>query len=140
MRSESSWLKLAENVAGRPHAARRAFLAQTVNIDRLSVVRHTKAMGSLIAFSCVLLMVFCGGPVRCGKHDGDDPSAAVYTANSGTYVSTYDHLDVNRLLKNDKLVSAYIRCFLGEGPCTAEGKQVKGIPTRANTSLSTQQY
>ncbi|XP_050421979.1 allergen Tha p 1-like [Adelges cooleyi] len=50
-----------------------------------------------------------------------------FTSSSGSYVSTYDHLDLTHLLKNDKLVSAYIRCFLDEGVCTSEGKQVKAV-------------
>uniref|UniRef100_A0A2S2Q663 Putative odorant-binding protein A10 n=1 Tax=Sipha flava TaxID=143950 RepID=A0A2S2Q663_9HEMI len=70
--------------------------------------------------------------VRCGESKTRSP---VMTTSSGGYVTTYDHMDISRLLSNDKLVTAYIKCFLGEGPCTAECRQAKAflLPDIINT-------
>nr|ARO50012.1 chemosensory protein 8 [Daktulosphaira vitifoliae] len=75
-------------------------------------------MNPLFVFSSILIVV-CTTSVRSKS------PVSPFTAASGKYVSSYDHLDVGHLLKNDKLVTAYIKCFMDEGPCTKEGKQVK---------------
>ncbi|XP_060871068.1 ejaculatory bulb-specific protein 3-like [Metopolophium dirhodum] len=49
----------------------------------------------------------------------------MFTAPSGYYVSTYDNLDVGQLLRNQKVVSSFFKCFVNEGPCTPDGKLVK---------------
>lgn len=36
-----------------------------------------------------------------------------------------EHFDITPILKNDRLVSSYFKCFMDEGPCTNEGKMVK---------------
>ncbi|XP_018916537.1 ejaculatory bulb-specific protein 3 [Bemisia tabaci] len=38
-----------------------------------------------------------------------------------------EHFDITPILKNDRLVSSYFKCFMDEGPCTNEGKMVKRI-------------
>nr|BAH71670.1 ACYPI000345 [Acyrthosiphon pisum] len=49
----------------------------------------------------------------------------MFTAPSGYYLSTYDNLDVGHLLRNKKVVSGFVKCFVNEGPCTPGGKLVK---------------
>lgn len=80
-------------------------------------MNHPRVLAAVVAICCTL-----PAAVRCGE-----PRLPALTTKSGGYVTNYDHMDINHLLNNDKLVTAYIRCFLGEGPCTAEARQAKGI-------------
>lgn len=82
----------------------------------------TTKLNAVVVIICGLLQL--PAMVLCGAYGLGGP---LQLTTATGYVSTYDHMDVNRLLKNDKLVSAYVRCFLNEGPCTMEGKQVKSI-------------
>nr|CAI5821728.1 unnamed protein product [Callosobruchus analis] len=41
------------------------------------------------------------------------------------YTSKYDNVDVDRILKNDRVLANYIKCLMEEGPCTAEGRELK---------------
>nr|QHN69081.1 chemosensory protein 2 [Sirex nitobei] len=41
------------------------------------------------------------------------------------YSSRYDDVDVGRILANNRVLTAYIRCMLDEGSCTAEGRELK---------------
>lgn len=41
------------------------------------------------------------------------------------YTSKYDNVDVDRILANDRILNNYIKCMLDEGPCTAEGRELK---------------
>lgn len=75
------------------------------------------------------MLLVAAGTVRCRKSARDTEAATAplqFVTESGAYTSGYNHLDVNHLLKNDKLVTAYIDCFLNKGSCTREGKQFKG--------------
>lgn len=48
---------------------------------------------------------------------------AVFAAEK--YNSKYDNFDVENLVTNDRLLKAYINCFLDKGRCTAEGTDFK---------------
>lgn len=41
------------------------------------------------------------------------------------YTNKYDNFDVDSVLNNDRILSNYIKCLLGEGPCTNEGRELK---------------
>ncbi|XP_050315596.1 ejaculatory bulb-specific protein 3-like [Anthonomus grandis grandis] len=41
------------------------------------------------------------------------------------YTTKYDNVDVDRILKNDRVLTNYIKCMMDEGPCTAEGRELK---------------
>lgn len=41
------------------------------------------------------------------------------------YETKYDDVDLDELLKNDRLRHAYVKCLLGEGPCTPDGQELK---------------
>nr|AII01021.1 chemosensory protein [Dendrolimus houi] len=41
------------------------------------------------------------------------------------YESVNDDFDINKVLKNDRLLNSYVKCLLDKGPCTPEVKQVK---------------
>jgi len=52
--------------------------------------------------------------------------AAAPAANSGRkYTDKYDHIDVDAILRNDRILTSYVKCMLDKGPCTAEGKNLK---------------
>lgn len=46
-------------------------------------------------------------------------------AERKTYTSKYDNVDVDRILNNDRILANYVKCLLDEGPCTAEGRELK---------------
>lgn len=52
-------------------------------------------------------------------------AAAVPATPDRKYSSKYDNVDVDRILNNDRILSNYIRCMMEEGPCTAEGRELK---------------
>lgn len=41
------------------------------------------------------------------------------------YSTKYDDVDVDKILRNDRVLTNYIRCMLDEGSCTAEGRELK---------------
>ncbi|CAH1988471.1 unnamed protein product [Acanthoscelides obtectus] len=47
------------------------------------------------------------------------------TFADNAYTSKYDNVDVERILKNDRVLANYIKCLMEEGPCTAEGRELK---------------
>lgn len=50
--------------------------------------------------------------------------AAVYAAEN-IYTNKYDNVDVDKILHNDRVLTNYIKCLMDEGPCTAEGRELK---------------
>lgn len=42
------------------------------------------------------------------------------------YTNQYDNFDVEELLKQERLLNHYIRCLEDKGPCTPDGKILKG--------------
>lgn len=49
--------------------------------------------------------------------------AVVFAADK--YNSKYDNFDVEMLIQNDRLLKAYVNCFLDKGRCTPEGTEFK---------------
>ncbi|XP_013187461.1 ejaculatory bulb-specific protein 3 [Amyelois transitella] len=49
--------------------------------------------------------------------------AAAFAADK--YNAKYDNFDVDTLISNDRLLKAYINCFLDKGRCTPEGADFK---------------
>ncbi|XP_050513905.1 ejaculatory bulb-specific protein 3-like [Diabrotica virgifera virgifera] len=49
--------------------------------------------------------------------------AVVYGQNK--YTNKYDNVDVDMILKNERVLTNYIKCMMEEGPCTAEGRELK---------------
>ncbi|KAJ6642815.1 putative odorant-binding protein A10 [Pseudolycoriella hygida] len=49
----------------------------------------------------------------------------VYKAESQGYDTKYDDIDLEELLKNDRLRHNYVNCLMGEGPCTPDGQELK---------------
>ncbi|XP_044737535.1 ejaculatory bulb-specific protein 3-like [Chrysoperla carnea] len=53
------------------------------------------------------------------------------------YPTKYDGLDVDKILSNDRILTSYIKCIMGEGSCTTEGRELKKIlPDALQTGCS----
>ncbi|XP_072744906.1 ejaculatory bulb-specific protein 3-like [Anoplolepis gracilipes] len=53
------------------------------------------------------------------------------------YTRKYDDIDVDRILQNNRVLNNYIRCILDEGPCTAEGRELrKTLPDALSNGCS----
>ncbi|KAJ8717081.1 hypothetical protein PYW08_005480 [Mythimna loreyi] len=42
------------------------------------------------------------------------------------YSSKYDNMNLDEVLGNKRLLTGYMKCTLDQGPCTAEGRELKG--------------
>lgn len=66
---------------------------------------------------------------------------AVFFVASGlteeTYDGKYDSVDVDEILKSERLMTSYIKCLMDEGPCTEDGRDLKEIlPDAIETDCS----
>lgn len=53
-------------------------------------------------------------------------TAADETATkTGGYDTKYDNIDLDELLKNDRLRKNYVKCLLNQGPCTPDAQELK---------------
>ncbi|XP_066259552.1 ejaculatory bulb-specific protein 3-like [Euwallacea similis] len=51
------------------------------------------------------------------------------------YTSRYDSLNLDQILSNKRVLNNYVKCVLDEGPCTAEGRELKAhIPEAIQTN------
>lgn len=41
------------------------------------------------------------------------------------YSTRYDNVNVDMILSNQRVLNNYIKCMMDEGPCTAEGRELK---------------
>jgi len=48
-----------------------------------------------------------------------------YAAPPSKYSSKYDHVNVDAILSNERVLTQYINCMLDKGPCTAEGREFR---------------
>ena len=44
-----------------------------------------------------------------------------------TYTDRYDHINIDEIIENRKLLVPYIKCTLDQGRCTPEGRELKGM-------------
>jgi hypothetical protein len=44
---------------------------------------------------------------------------------SDKYTTRYDHIDVDGILKSQRLLRNYFNCLVDKGPCTREGLELK---------------
>ncbi|XP_031842101.1 chemosensory protein 6 [Nomia melanderi] len=49
----------------------------------------------------------------------------IAVVSADTYPSKYDDIDIEKILQNGRVLTNYIKCMLGEGPCTNEGRELK---------------
>ncbi|XP_055325368.1 ejaculatory bulb-specific protein 3-like [Sitodiplosis mosellana] len=53
------------------------------------------------------------------------------------YETKYDNIDLDELLKNDRLRKNYVKCLLNEGPCTPDAQELKSsLPDAIATNCS----
>lgn len=45
--------------------------------------------------------------------------------NKGMYSTKYDNIDINAIIKNDRLLNNYVGCLMDEKPCTPDGAELK---------------
>jgi len=50
---------------------------------------------------------------------------AVSAPNGDKYTTRYDNLDVDAILKSERLLRNYFNCLMEKGPCTREGMELK---------------
>ncbi|KMQ90684.1 ejaculatory bulb-specific protein 3, partial [Lasius niger] len=41
------------------------------------------------------------------------------------YTTKYDNIDIDTILKSDRLLKNYVNCLLEKGSCTPDGKELK---------------
>lgn len=52
-------------------------------------------------------------------------TAVIVISAANKITTKYDNVDVETVLKNDRVLGNYIKCLMDEGPCTAEGRDLK---------------
>ncbi|KAJ8983042.1 hypothetical protein NQ317_013247 [Molorchus minor] len=50
-----------------------------------------------------------------------------FTLASGQYTTKYDNIDLDQILKNDRLLNNYVDCLLEKNKCTKDGAELKKI-------------
>lgn len=71
-----------------------------------------KMLSKLIVFCLVISIILIG-------------LAAGDEAKKDGYETKYDNIDLDELLKNDRLRKNYVKCLLNEGPCTPDAQELK---------------
>lgn len=51
--------------------------------------------------------------------------AVIVSATTATYETKYDGIDLDEILKSDRLLNNYLKCLMSEGPCTPDGQELK---------------
>lgn len=89
-------------------------LLKHFDLSEISKYSNIVTMISKIVLLCVLIYFLC--------INGNE---AKPSAISGGYETRYDNIDLNELLKNDRLRKNYVKCLLNEGPCTPDAQELK---------------
>lgn len=50
---------------------------------------------------------------------------AVPAGKSQKYTTKYDNVNLQDILRNDRLFNNYYKCLLDNGPCTPDGQELK---------------
>ena len=63
--------------------------------------------------------------------------ATVAARPDTTYTTKYDGIDIEQILKSDRLFNNYYKCLLDEGKCTPDGSELKRLlPDALKTNCS----
>lgn len=73
-------------------------------------------MMKLFIIFCCLSSVFSVGVLVCAEEA---------QPVKGGYETKYDNIDLDEILKNDRLRKNYIKCLLNNGPCTPDAQELK---------------
>lgn len=53
------------------------------------------------------------------------------------YSTKYDNIDLDQILRSDRLLNNYVNCLLEKGSCTADGRELKAaLPDALATGCS----
>ncbi|XP_075216321.1 ejaculatory bulb-specific protein 3-like [Lycorma delicatula] len=53
------------------------------------------------------------------------------------YTTKYDNIDIDKILGNERVLTQYFKCLMGEGACTNEGRELKRLlPDAIETGCS----
>lgn len=64
-------------------------------------------------------------------------SMAVCATAEEKYTTKYDNIDVDEILKSDRLFTNYFKCLVDTGKCTPEGRELKkSLPDALKTECS----
>lgn len=59
------------------------------------------------------------------------------THGDASYDIKYDNIDIDEILKSERLLTNYINCLLELGPCTEDGRELKQtLPDAIETNCS----
>ncbi|XP_031351279.1 ejaculatory bulb-specific protein 3 [Photinus pyralis] len=47
------------------------------------------------------------------------------SASPTKYTNKYDNINIDTILQNDRVLNNYLKCLMEEGPCTAEGRELR---------------
>lgn len=53
--------------------------------------------------------------------------AAAAPAQESKYTTKYDGINLDEILKSDRLFNNYYKCLMDQGRCTPDGKELKGM-------------
>lgn len=77
-------------------------------------------VSKLIVFCLVISIILIG--LAAGDEEKKDG-----------YETKYDNIDLDELLKNDRLRKNYVKCLLNQGPCTPDAQELKSkVKTHKN--------
>ncbi|XP_061396822.1 ejaculatory bulb-specific protein 3-like [Musca vetustissima] len=61
----------------------------------------------------------------------------VATTAQGTYTTKYDNVNIDEILKSDRLLNNYFKCLMDKGSCTPEAQELKrAVPDALQTECS----
>ncbi|XP_018321499.1 ejaculatory bulb-specific protein 3 [Agrilus planipennis] len=73
--------------------------------------------------------------VICFALFGSIVSAGV--SESPKYTTKYDNIDLDEIIKSERLLKNYVNCLLDDGPCTPDGNELKhNMPDALETNCS----
>lgn len=75
-------------------------------------------------FAFILVIGICCG---CLADDTEETTSS--------YTTKYDNINLNDLMKNDRMRKNYVACLLNEGPCTPDGSELKSKCLAENSQL-----
>lgn len=62
---------------------------------------------------------------------------AIAHGDEQTYDLKYDNVDIDEILKSERLLTNYVKCLMEEGPCTEDGRELKEtLPDAVATDCS----
>lgn len=74
----------------------------------------------------ILILAIIVG-IACLCFASPHPPATTAAPLKSTYDSRFDNIDIDEILQQERLLKNYVKCLEGTGPCTADGKALKGM-------------